>query len=234
MKPILAADSIGKSFGTRRILNSARLDAVAGSVTLVLGRNGAGKSTLLKIAAGLIAADYGVVRFRERSFMRARLHELARAGLFFLPDRNILSPSIVLGTQLMTIANRFSGRAVDEAAEQLGIGHVLDRLPRTLSGGELRRAELCLATVRSPDCLIADEPLRGIDPRDSESILEHFRSLAGNGCAVVISGHDIKALMDCADRVIWVTSGTSYVLGNPEQALANERFRREYLTGNWT
>lgn len=234
MTLLLAAESIGKTFGTCRILASARLEARVGRVTLVAGRNGTGKSTLLKIAAGYLAPDYGVIRFRGKAFMRTHLYRLAREGLFYLPDRNLLSPSITLRNQLVVASKRFDGNAVDAAAELFGIASVLNLPPRSLSSGELRRAELCLAVVRAPACLIADEPLRGIDPKDAELLLQQFRALAKSGCAVVISGHDVKLLMHFADTVVWVTSGTSYVLGSPAEALANERFRREYLTGTWT
>jgi ABC-type lipopolysaccharide export system ATPase subunit len=61
-----------------------------------------------------------------------------------------------------------------------------------------------------------------------------LRALARDGCAVIISGHEVKTLLGASDEVVWVTSGTSYFLGAPDDALQNERFRREYLTGSWT
>jgi ABC-type multidrug transport system ATPase subunit len=200
---------------------------------LVAGRNGAGKSTLLRIAAGRLVPDYGTIRFGERLFTRPRLHQLAREGLFFLPDRDILSPSFTLHKQLNLISHRFGGRVVEEVAEQLGIISLLDRTPGAFSGGERRRAELALALVRAPRCLIADEPLRGIDPRDAGLLLESLRALAANDCAVIISGHEVRELLGASDEVVWVRAGTSYQLGAPEEALENDHFRREYLIGAW-
>lgn len=234
VKPLLLAESIGKAYGDRKILASARLEARPGAVTLVAGRNGAGKSTLLKIAAGQLAPDYGTIRFGERIFTSASLNRLAREGLFFLPDREILSPSFTLRQQLTAFSRRFQGRAIEEVAGLLGIVKLLDRKPRAFSGGEMRRAELALALVRAPRCLIADEPLRGIDPKDSDLLLGSFHTLARDGCAVIISGHEVQPLLSAADEVVWVASGTSYCLGTPEDALQNERFRREYLTGTWS
>jgi ABC-type multidrug transport system ATPase subunit len=234
VKPLLVAESIGKAFGDRKILASARLEARPGVVTLVAGRNGAGKSTLLKIVAGQLAPDYGTIRFGEHLFTKPSLPQLARQGLFFLPDREILSPSFTLREQLTIFSRRFQGRAVEDVAESLRIAKLLDRAPGAFSGGELRRAELALALVRAPRCLMADEPLRGIDPKDSDLLLECLRALARDGCAVIISGHEVKTLLGASDEVVWVTSGTSYFLGAPDDALQNERFRREYLTGSWT
>jgi ABC-type multidrug transport system ATPase subunit len=231
--PVLLAESIGKSFGVRRILSSARIAANAASITLLAGRNGSGKSTLFRIVGGLLAPDSGIVRFAGEIFQRPRLHRLAELGLFYLPDRDLLAPSIPLRSQLASIANRFHSGDVEIAAERLGITDLLDALPREFSGGELRRSEVAAAFVRRPICIIADEPLRGIDPQDTAAILGGFTLLAKSGCAIILSGHDVTPLLDVADTVVWLTAGTTYSLGNPAAAVANEHFRKNYLTGRW-
>lgn len=76
---VLDLDSVGRSFGDRRVLTSATLRAEAGSVTALLGRNGAGKSTLLGIAAGVVTADYGRIAFKGRLVSRSSLPALAAA-----------------------------------------------------------------------------------------------------------------------------------------------------------
>lgn len=243
--PLLAAESIGKSFGERRVLTSAALRAYPGEVTLVVGRNGVGKSTLLQIAAGWLAPDHGAIRFDDVVHTRPRLHRLARAGLFFLPDREVFAPDLIVRRQLELItpwADQAIGvdsgtpgaptlSLLDDVVAELHLAPCLDRLPHTLSGGERRRAELALALARRPRCLITDEPLRGIDPRDAELLIEVLRRLARGGCAVVVSGHEVTSLLATADQVVWVTAGTTYQLGTPAQAAANEWFRREYLVG---
>jgi ABC-type Mn2+/Zn2+ transport system ATPase subunit len=85
--------------------------------------------------------------------------------------------------------------------------------------------------VRAPQCLLADEPLRGVAPVDAESIGVLLRRLAQSGCAVVITGHDTTLLDHIADRVTWCTAGTTYELGTPQQALSHDAFRREYHRG---
>lgn len=233
MRGSLVADSIAKAYGERRILTSARLDAQQGAITFVAGRNGAGKSTLLRIVAGVLAPDFGTVRYAGRSIGRPALYELARMGLFYLPDREILSPSRTFADQLGLVARRFRRPSFVAAAEALGVASLLTAKPRSFSAGELRRAEVCLAAVRNPTYLIADEPLRSIDPIDAELVIGQLRSMAEAGCTVVVSGHDATGLMSVADTVVWVTSGTSYVFDSPDAAARNDRFRREYLTGTW-
>ena len=104
---MLVADSIGKRYGARWVLHAATLRLVPGEVRALVGRNGAGKSTLLRIAAGVVAADHGVVRCDELSLMRPRFPLLARRGLFFLPDHDLLSRSLTLEQHLVLVAGTF-------------------------------------------------------------------------------------------------------------------------------
>ncbi|MHB8839798.1 MAG: ATP-binding cassette domain-containing protein [Gemmatimonadaceae bacterium] len=229
MNEVLVADSIGKSFGERRILTAATLRATAGEVRVLFGRNGIGKSTLMKIAVGRDQPDNGIVRFAGRARLSVSLPLLAREGLFYLADEELFASGFTLRRQLTFLRDAFAGGAVEQAAERTGVSHVLDHAPYEVSGGERRRAELAAILVRQPTCLVADEPYRGVGPKDAEVLSAIFRELAATGCAVVLSGHEIHTLMAVADHVTWCTSGTTYELGAPREAQQHEQFRREYL-----
>jgi len=228
---VLRADSIGKSYRGRRVLASAYFEAAAGAVTALVGRNGTGKSTLLKIAAGWIAPDHGFVELRGRRHHRPDPAAMARGGMFILPvDRSILSPRFTLAQHLDAVEARF-GPAAERAAvlERLEIA-ALERVRYgAFSGGERRRAELAVALLRRPSCLLLDEPFRGIDPKDVEMLQEIFRSTADAGCAVVVTGHEIAPILALADSVVWLREGTTQALGDAAQAAADWRFGRDFL-----
>lgn len=232
MKPLLRVECVSKSFGGRRVLSSASLRAVPGELRVLFGRNGTGKSTLLKIAAGRIAPDNGSVHFAGRAHLSVKLHHLAGEGLFYLPDHDLFSTAFTVRRQLEIIRRQFSGGDVDEAADRMGVAGQIDKRPTELSGGELRRAELAAVLVRRPLCLLADEPLRGIAPKDAEELLSAFAEIARDGTAVVVTGHEVPTLLAMADHVSWCTSGTTYEIGPPALATAHEAFREEYL-GSW-
>ena len=99
MREILVADCIGKKYNDRWVLHSATLRATRGELRALLGRNGAGKSTLLKVAAGVIQPDAGSVRFNGAARERVRMAQLAREGLCFIPDRELLSNAFTLRQQ---------------------------------------------------------------------------------------------------------------------------------------
>lgn len=225
----LVADCVSKAFGERRVLTSASLRARAGEVRAIFGRNGEGKSTLLKIAVGWLQPDSGVVRVGDTVHLRATLPALAAQGVFYLPDHEILAPAYRLDRQLRFFERRYARRRADDAARRARVHHLLHRYPDSLSGGELRRAELALAITRAPSVLIADEPYRGITPADHDDLTDLLRSLAAEGCAVVVTGHEVPSLLGAADHVTWCTDGTTYELGPPEQACEHDAFRRTYL-----
>jgi lipopolysaccharide export system ATP-binding protein len=232
VKPILTADCVGKSFNGRAVLTSATLRAVPGELRVMFGRNGAGKSTLLKIAAARLAPDSGAIHFGGRVSLRVSPRALAVAGLFYLPDHDLLSNGFTVRRQLEMIRRRFDGGDPVRAAERVGVDKLIDNRPFELSSGELRRAEIAAALVRRPTCLLADEPFRGIAPRDAEDLTDVLRELAATGAAVVITGHEVSALLDAADHVTWCTSGTTLELGPPATAAQHHGFRRDYL-GGW-
>lgn len=229
LSTVLVADCVSKSFGARRVLSSASLRAHSGEVRAILGRNGIGKSTLMRIAVGLQQADSGVVQLDGKTHLRPSLWRLARAGVFFLPDHDLLSSAFTVGAQLEMFADRFGERSAREAARLADVEHLLSQRPHMLSGGELRRAELAAVLARRPRVLLADEPFRGIAPIDHDRLAGLFHSLAAEGCAVVVSGHEVPTLLELADHITWCTAGTTYELGAPALARRHDAFQRDYL-----
>lgn len=233
MSEVLRADSIVVRYGERRVLTSATLRAEAGRITALFGRNGVGKSTLVKVAVGLLRPTSGVVHFRGVARLRPTLPALAREGLFFLPDRELLAPALTVRRQLALFARRFHradmDARVDAAAALVGLGDRIDQRADACSGGERRLAEVALAWLRAPTCLVADEPYRDVAPIVGETLSRAFRRMADDGCAVVVTGHETSTLLDLADRVAWCTAGTTYELGTAGEARRHAGFRREYL-----
>ncbi len=226
---MLHADCIARRLGDRQVLTAATLRADCGSVTGLLGRMGEGKSTLMRICAGLDTPDGGWVELDGIQYIRPRLHELARRGLYYLADSGNLASTLNLRQHFDALKRRFSSAPTVDAIESMQLEQLLGSRPGAMSGGERRRSEIGLALARAPKCLIADEPFRGLDPLVCEIVGNGLRRLAANGCAVIVSGHEVRTLAPYLDSVIWLTSGTTELLGDSAQAWQNERFRREYL-----
>jgi ABC-type multidrug transport system ATPase subunit len=229
LTPRFAIDDVWKEFGRRLVLRNASVWAYGGAVTVLFGRNGEGKSTLLRCGMGLLRADRGVTILDDRRYHRPSLARLARWGVFFLPDRDLLSPQLVVRAQLEALAARFPAAAPARLHRLLPEPGLLDRHAWELSGGERRRVEVGYAGARAPSVLVADEPLRGLAPLDAEAVADYLRRLAAEGCAVLATGHEARALLDIADHVVWMTGGTTHHLGSRDAALAHDQFREDYL-----
>ncbi|MFC1576004.1 ATP-binding cassette domain-containing protein [Gemmatimonadota bacterium] len=229
MDALFLADSVGIAFGTTVVLKAGTAWAQPGRITVLLGRNGCGKSTLLRAALGLGPMDYGVVKFDGRIQSRPHLSVMAREGLYFLPDRGSMARGRTLRWHLKAL-HRQRGKVHGVGhAEELGLGELLDQAPFEMSGGEERKAELALALSVEPRCLLADEPLYGISPMDQDTVASGIRRMAENGCAVLVTGHEVDPLLAMADQVIWMAAGTTHGLGTPQQAREHFQFGREYL-----
>jgi ABC-type lipopolysaccharide export system ATPase subunit len=229
MSAVLAVDSVGRSFGTRRVLHAASLHVVAGSVTALLGRNGCGKTTLINIVNGFLRADHGAVFFLGSRQHPPRLHRMARQGLFFLPERHLLSRGRSAGDHIDALLRRFPNVDAPRIMAAMDITSLLERTPEQLSTGEIRRIEMALVFLRRPVCLVADEPFMGLAPRDAEHLAHAIRALAADGAGILLTGHEIQNVLDVADSIVWMTSGTTHFLGSRDEAVRHDQFRREYL-----
>lgn len=225
----LRAEGVRKVFGGNEALTSASLWATPGRVTTLLGRNGSGKTTLLRVAAGVLRPDQGVVAVDGVAVVPARLHELAKRGVMFLPQGRLLIPGASVADHFRAISVAFDGARVEKAVDAAGVGALMSQRAHTLSGGEKARVSLALAIARGPRVLLADEPLVGLAPVDQERIGGLLRGLAEDGVAVVTSGHDTPVLLTISDEIIWSAAGTTHHIGSPQNALRHEQFRREYL-----
>jgi lipopolysaccharide export system ATP-binding protein len=228
--PRLAIEGVWKSFGRRPILRNASVWAYPGDVTVLFGRNGEGKTTLIRCGLGLLRSGAGVTIIDGARARRASLGVLARGGLFFLPDRDLLASQYPIRRQFEALAARFPDTSAAPVGDGLIDPALLERPPADLSGGERRLVELAFAEARRPSVLIADEPLRELTPRNAETVTGRLRAIARAGCAVLVTGHETQALLAIADHVVWMTGGTTHHLGDREAALAHALFRRHYLS----
>jgi len=228
-QPLFVADSFVKSFGSREVLKAATAWAVPGHVTVLFGRNGSGKTTLIRAALGLLRADCGIVRYDGETYLKPRLHHLAREGVMYVPDRGLLSRRRTLRWHFRMLELQMGGGEWSDSVHVMGLDLHLDKKRDQMSGGEKRRADLSMVLARRPRCLIADEPLAGIAPADKEIVSRVIRGLADDGCAVLATGHDVDPLMALADDVVWVVGGTTHWLGSPTSAREHFQFRQEYL-----
>ncbi|WP_431470056.1 ATP-binding cassette domain-containing protein [Sphingosinithalassobacter sp. LHW66-3] len=195
---------IEKRLGDRTI--ACRIAGGAG-LTVLFGPSGAGKTSVLNMVAGLVMPDRGHVRVSGRALFDSRAGlslrpEARRAGYVFQEPR--LFPHLRVGDNLLFGAGRGAGTlGLDETLAFLGIGSLVDRWPRTLSGGEARRVAIGRALLSAPDFLLLDEPLSSLDRARREEIMAVIERLRDElALPILMVTHDAGEADRLGTRVI--------------------------------
>ena len=202
-------------------LRGVDLRIESGEYFVVLGPTGAGKTVLLESVAGLHRLDQGEVWVEDRD-VTALAPELRRIG--YVPQDYVLFPHMSLqrnigfSLELRHVPAEQIERRVRELAELLNIAHLLDRRPRTLSGGEQQRGALARALAPEPTVLLLDEPLSALDEGTrAELSVELARISDELRTTVVHVCHNFDEALELADRIAIMHQGRVWQVGTPAQ-----------------
>lgn len=196
------------------VINDLALTVMPGERVAVMGASGSGKSTLLHLAAGMDIPDSGHVRVCGRDLSATPEPERTRfraaaIGLVF-QDFNLLdSLSVYENIELPLWLNQIDPARSQLASlvDELGIDHLVRRLPEQLSGGEKQRVAIARALVHEPSLLLADEPTGSLDQVTATTVLQLFdRITRKRGCALVLVTHNPDAAAIC-DRTLHLRRG---------------------------
>jgi ABC-type sugar transport system ATPase subunit len=206
----------------RRVLEIPSLRIHSGRTTAILGPNGSGKTTLLRLIAGLehpregrVLAGGSPVRpgqpvafvFQEQVFLR----QSVRANL-------------ELGLRLRGVAGAERRVRVEEAAEELGIAHLLERRADHLSGGEGRRVSLARALCLRAPLVLLDEPLEGLDERTYSRLLDELpRLLAAFDATTLLVTHNRHEALRLAQDLVVLVAGGVHAAGDKREVATNPR-----------
>ncbi len=188
-------------------------------VLAVAGPSGAGKSSLLRCLAGLTRPDAGrLVLGGQVVFDRAAGIDVPahKRGLGVVFQEPRLFPHLTVRDNLLfsQAPNRAPALSLDAVVDRLGIGALLARRPRALSGGEAQRVALGRALLSAPRMLLLDEPVSSVDPARRGVLLPFLRSLpARHGIPLVLVTHDLDTLLGLADRVAVLEGGAVVAAG---------------------
>lgn len=220
MNTILRIDEIEKYYGNKGNITKA-IDNISFSVkekeyVAIMGASGSGKTTLLNCISTIDKVTRGHIYINDRDITSLKgntLNHFRREELgFVFQDFNLLDTlnayeNIALALTIQKVKPKEIDKRVKDAANRLGITHVLNKYPYQMSGGEKQRVACARAVVSNPALVLADEPTGALDSKSSRMLLESFRELNEKwNTTILMVTHDAFSA-SYASRVIFIKDG---------------------------
>jgi branched-chain amino acid transport system ATP-binding protein len=232
-EPMLVVESISTYYGETQALFDVSLAVGTGEVVALLGPNGAGKTTMLRSILGLTPPRSGRIRFDGRDATRAPTHEIARAGVGWVPDDRRIFPSLTVARNLAIARKRSRFRAwtEDECCEIFSaLPYLMHRECENLSGGEMQMVAISRALLGSPGLVLLDEPTQGLAPKIAQDVMRTVERLKREGIAVLLVEQNVASALAVADRACVMDRGR-IVHDGPARALLEDALARARLLG---
>jgi branched-chain amino acid transport system ATP-binding protein len=247
---MLEVRQLSKSFGGLAALSSLDLDIFDSEILGVIGPNGAGKTTLFNVIAGFYPATAGTVRFDGRNITGLKAHQVAQAGI----SRTFQSSNLFMRLSVLdnvftcrhmsyrtSIWKRFlhTSSAIGEAIrlrqdaadilEFIGLDSLKDEQAARLTHGQQKALGISMALATGPKLLLLDEPFTGMNPVETETMVNLVNRIRERGTTIAIVEHNMQAVKDLCDRVVVLNYGRKIAEGLHEEVVENPEVIEAYL-----
>ncbi|MBL6953372.1 MAG: ABC transporter ATP-binding protein [Alphaproteobacteria bacterium] len=229
---MLQIKNIETFYGETQALFGVSLDIAPGEVVSLLGPNGAGKTTTLRSILGLTPAKNGAISFDGKAITGAQTHDIARAGIGWVPDDRRIFPTLTVARNLAIgrKKTRFRSWSVDEMFGIFSaLEHLMFRECENLSGGEMQMVSISRALLGSPGLVLMDEPSQGLAPKIVQDVMKTVTRLKAEGIAVLLVEQNAQSALAVSDRVYVMDHGKVVHQGPAGELLADTSMRERLL-----
>ena len=248
--PILEITNLTKHFGGVTAVSNIDISVQQGQIASLIGPNGAGKTTLFNCVTGLENPSEGSVKFQNRSIVGLRPDQIAAVGMArtfqnirLFSELTVLD-NVKIGRHCQS-KNRLWGaisrnqkqrqeesHITVQAFQQLsfvGLEGFRDQIAGNLSYGDQRRIEIARALAMGPTLLLLDEPAAGMNPQETQRLIELIHAIREQGITILLIEHDMKLVMQISDWVTVIAQGEKISAGKPEAVQNDGRVIKAYL-----
>lgn len=247
--PVITIDKVHRQFGGLTAVDVDHLEIPRGAITALIGPNGAGKTTLFNLLTGFDKPDTGDWTFNGKSIAGVPAFKLAQMGqvrtfqltkalaLLTVLENMKLGAKNQKGEKFLTSLFPFMWRKQDQEIADKAMGILKkfkldtkkDDFAASLSGGQRKLLEMARALMSEPDLVMLDEPMAGVNPALTESLLQHILDLKREGMTVLFVEHDMHMVSHIADWVVVLAEGRVVAEGPPDQVMKNPAVIDAYL-----
>ena len=229
---MLDMQGIDSGYGNVQVLKDLSLRVQAGEILCLLGRNGAGKTTILKTIMGLVRAQKGNIRLEGKDLHLLPAYEVPRRGIGYIPQgRRLFTEMTVAENLQIGLMTRNQGPEVLEEVLNMfpRLRERLDQRSETLSGGEQQMLATARALCLKPKLLLLDEPTEGLQPSMISLIRNAVLALKQQNVAIILVEQRVEAVLEIADRVVFVENGRSALETTPEALQTDKELLHRYI-----
>ncbi|KQR21369.1 ABC transporter ATP-binding protein [Microbacterium sp. Leaf151] len=247
--PIVVADGVTRQFGGLKAVDVEHLEIPRGQITALIGPNGAGKTTLFNLLTGFDKPNTGRWSFEGSNLAGVPAFKVSRKGMvrtFQLTKslgRLSVLQNMLLGARGQKGENIFRALIPStwRSQEQANTDRADDLLRRfkldakredfaaSLSGGQRKLLEMARALMSDPKLVMLDEPMAGVNPALTQSLLGHILNLKSEGMSVLFVEHDMHMVRHISDWVIVMAEGRVVAEGPPETVMTDQAVIDAYL-----
>ncbi len=247
---LLKVTGLTKKFGGLIAVDKVNFEVDKGEIVSIIGPNGAGKTTIFNLLTGVYTVDEGTIEFDGNQIHNHKPQEIVKAGIArtfqnirLFPNMRVID-NVLVGNSIniqygffdiIFRTRRFKKaefeakqRAVD-LLESVGMAEELHNYAKNLPYGKQRKLEIARAIATDAKLLILDEPAAGMNPHESEELLNFIRELREKGFTILLIEHDMQVVMNVSDRIYVIDYGKQIAEGKPEVVVKNPRVIAAYL-----
>ena len=247
--PILTIDGVKRTFGGLTAVDVEHLEIPRGAITALIGPNGAGKTTLFNLLTGFDKPDQGswsfmgtslsgVPSFKVAKMGQVRTFQLTKAlSLLTVLENMKLGAKGQAGESIFRALFPFIWRKQDQEIEakalellkRFKLDAKKDDFAASLSGGQRKLLEMARALMTDPVLVMLDEPMAGVNPALTQSLLEHVLDLKKQGMTVLFVEHDMHMVRHIADWVVVMAEGRVVAEGPADTVMKEQAVIDAYL-----
>lgn len=234
---LLEVNNLVKTFGELRAVDGVSFTIEPGQIMGMIGQNGSGKTTVFRMILDFLTPEEGGKVLWEGQELGKRLYDIVG----YLPEERGLYEKLSIEQQILYFA-RLRGMNRNETLEKIDYwmerfavkGKKSDKV-KTLSKGNQQKVQLIATLIHEPQLVILDEPFSGLDPVNSDLLMQGILDLKSKGSCIIFSSHNMNNVEEICDKLVMIHNGKQVLYGGVEEV--RESFGRTKIfvdTDNWT